>query len=85
MTNFGKLIRMKRKAKGESIADVAKKLKISEDFVRHLESSRIVPVSPRLVEALSKHYRTPLVKLERLAKDRNRVAKAYYRNLRKAA
>jgi len=83
MPNFGQVVRMSREKRGESKKALATYLKISEGFVKHLESSRTVPVSPRIVGALARHYRLPKAKLERLAARRNVVARAYYRNYRK--
>lgn len=85
MDKFGKLIRECRDNKGETIGQLAQVIGCSEAFVRHIESSKSVPVSERLISALKKHYRKASSEIEKLSKSRNRVGKAYYREYRKSA
>lgn len=82
MTLFTKLIRDKMKRKGDSYERLARALKCSPAFAKHIASSDIVPVSPRLIQGLSKRYGIGLKRLETLAVRRNRIGKRYYREWR---
>jgi transcriptional regulator with XRE-family HTH domain len=79
MDTLGKIVNEKRIKRGETLKQLARALKCSEAFARHIESSPIVPISPRLIGGLRKHYRLPLSTLEKAAKNRNRVGTEYYR------
>lgn len=85
MDKLGRLIREKRTEKGETLKQLAKALECSEVFAKHIESARSVPISPRLITALRRHYRIPASVMECAANIRTRRAKAYLRQYRKAA
>lgn len=78
MTQFTKLIQTKRKAKGDTFESLAKALKISPSFAKHLCYSDIVPVSERVTVGLAKRYGISRKKLTSLADRRNRIGRAYY-------
>ena len=80
--NFGQIVRYNREKRGQDKKTLARKLGISEHFVNHIESAKIVPVSPRLVNEIAHIYHIPLKKLDRLAQARNRIGKKYYREYR---
>lgn len=82
MTLFTRMIQVKRMEAGESFEKLAKALKISPAFAKHLVYSDIVPVSPRLVEGLARRYGIPKKRLALLAEHRNRIGRAYYRKYR---
>lgn len=84
MTRFNKIIQTKRTSKKHTFEKMAKILKISPSFARHIVYSDTVPVSPRLIKGLSKMYRIPLRRLESLAVKRNEIGQNYYRKYRKA-
>lgn len=77
MTLFTKLIRDKMKRKGDSYERLARALKCSEGFAKHLTANDTVYVSPRLVAGLAKRYRVGHERLESLASRRNQVHKRY--------
>lgn len=83
MDRLGKVVREAREKRGDSLKALARHCKISLPFARHIEHSRSVPVSPRIVECLQHFYRIPRPKLEAAAKSRNRIGRAYYRTYRK--
>lgn len=79
MDALGKLVHEKRAKKKETRKQLAKVIKCSEHFARHIESSRTVPISDRLITAVAKHYRIPMSQIEPLAAKRARVGRAYMR------
>lgn len=83
MLKFNQVIRQKREARGETVAQMARKIHCSAAFARHIESSSIVPVSPRLVKNLARHYRIPISKLESWVRPRNKIGRRYYREHRR--
>lgn len=82
---FNVLIGQKMDSRKETVEDLARALKCSVAFARHIRSSTSVPVSQHLLEGLSKHYAIPLKRLERLVAPRNRQAREYYRKYRSKA
>lgn len=82
MTQFTKIIRQRFQLKSDSFKALAKSLKISEHFAKHILYSEIVPLSPRVISGLSKRYRLPLKSLEKMAKKRNKIGREYYRKWR---
>lgn len=83
MDKFGKLIREARIEKKETPKELAKILDCSVAFVGHIEGSKIVPVSPRLINNLKKHFKSKAGTIEKLSKRRNAVGKSWYRKYRK--
>lgn len=83
MDAFGSTVRRYRESNGETLKQMAKALKISEAFARHIESSRTVPVSEQLVDAIIGHYRIgPKRKFKIAAWARYRNGLAYYKQYR---
>lgn len=78
MDKLGKIVKEAREKKGETLKDLAKHCKISLHFAKKVEYNKIVPISPRLVECIQHFYRIPRTKLERAARHRNKVGKAYH-------
>jgi len=79
MDRLGKLIREARDSKGETLKEMAKAIKCSEAFARHIESSQSVPISDRLIQACIAHFKLPKVKTIAAAKERYTRGRSYYR------
>lgn len=78
--NIGMTIRTGREKHNMTRVQLAKKLKISAQYLGHLENGSPMSISPRLVEGFDKTLR---VKLSREAVVRlNQVARAYAKKLR---
>lgn len=84
MDALGKLVRKKRTAKKESVAQMARALDCSTGFAKHIEASQTVPISGRLITAIARHYKISKKVIEPLAMNRARKGKAYYRAYNKA-
>lgn len=84
MDKLGKLVNEKREKRGETLAQMAKAIKCSAAFARHIEASPIVPISQRLADGLAKHYSLNRKELAKAVQTRNRVGKSYYRQYNKA-
>jgi transcriptional regulator with XRE-family HTH domain len=82
MDKLGKLVHDKRIKMNLTRKQLAKLIKCSEAFVRHIESSKTVPVSERLIKAVGKTCGLPKKKLTKAAKARNKVGDLYYRDYR---
>ena len=82
MTTFRRLIQAQRIVHKDTIQKMARGLRISPSFAKHIIYSDIVPVSPRLINALAKRYGIPKEDLHSLAKRRNKIGKAYYKAYR---
>lgn len=84
MDRFGKLAREVRDAKGLTIEQMAKRLDVSESFMRHIEYNPKTILSDRVLERLLKLTSAAKAKmLKRAVVGRNRVGKAHYSELRK--
>lgn len=80
MDKLGKIVREKRIKRGETLKQMAKAIKCSEGFARHIEASEIVPISPRLVQELMSHLRIPRSKILPAARVRYKAGQKYYRD-----
>lgn len=82
MDQLGKMIREKRLRKNETLKQMAKAIKCSESFARHIELAPHVPVSERLINNLARHYRISRGRLAGPAKKRKKTGTAYYKKYR---
>lgn len=82
MSKFNQVIQGKKKAKGDTVEKLARYLKISTAFVRHVLYSDSVPISPRIITLLGERYGIGRKRIESLAKARNRIGLKYYRECR---
>jgi transcriptional regulator with XRE-family HTH domain len=82
MDKFGMVIKEKRISKGETRAQLANKLGCSEAFVRHIEESKSVPISLRILSGLKRHYRSIAKQIDEYSVARNKRGSAYYKKYR---
>jgi ribosome-binding protein aMBF1 (putative translation factor) len=85
MDKFGKLIREARIQHKESTKKLAKIIKCSEATIKHIEGSKTVPISPRLIKGLKSHFKSIAILIEKSSKQRNAIGKKWYAEYRKRA
>jgi len=83
MDALGRLVREARDKRGETIKQMAKAIKCSEAFAKHIEIGKVVPISERLIEALKGHYSLNPIKLKKAASIRQKIGRAYYAKWRR--
>lgn len=79
MDKFGKIVNQAREKKGHTLKAMARALRVSEGFARHVETTKHVAISERVAEALQRVYRLPSSVFDAALASRNRVARTYRR------
>ena len=79
---FGELMKEKRASLGLTKAEMAEKLDCSVHVINHIEGSKFNPIGLETIKTLKKRFRGIAPEIEKTVAKRNKVAKAYYRELR---